>query len=235
MTATQKLVIGDVIQEMRDGFDRHRPLILRITIGFAVLNALSGLLDIAGAAGTALTAGIVLLLTAAYGGMITALLCLPRPKPVESAGELWSEVTPVLARLIWVTLITIAAVLAGLLVLIIPGLILLTVFAVTTQVVVVERTGAFASLGRSVELVKGNGLRVFGFMLLVGLICLLLISLSLVVVFPVFGNGVAGTVVSNFVQNLVVAPILAIGPAALYNRLTRNGTSPEPGIAGQDL
>ncbi len=219
MPGTQKLEIGELIQDMANGFERHRPMIMRFTIIFAVLNTTSNLLNVTGAGGTAISYGILLLLSAAYGGMMTALVCLPRP--AESVGELWASVAPVLARLIWVTLITVVAVFAGLTLLIVPGLILLTLFAVATQVVVVERTDAFPSIGRSVELVRGNGVRVFLFILLLGLICLLLISLIVMVAVTVLGGGTAASAVANFLQALIVGPVLAIGPAVLYNRLAK--------------
>lgn len=223
-----RLVIGEVAEEMSAGFRRHRQLIVRLTILFAILNGISNLLNVTGPAGTALSAGILLLLSVAYGGLITALLCVPGESP-ESGSELWARVAPLLARLIWVTLITLAAVIAGLMVFFIPGLILLTMFAVATQVVVVERSGAFASLGRSAELVRGNGFRVFGFILLLGIACLLLIMLLLLATVPIFGDGTAGTTISTFLQNLIVAPLFAIGPAALYNLLRRGpGSLEEP-------
>lgn len=216
---------------MSGGFRRHGRLILRITLLFAVLNAASGLLNVTGPAGTAISVGILLLLSTVYGGMITALICLPGSGPDTTGGELWSKVAPILARLVWVTLITIAAVLAGLFILVIPGLILVTLFAVATQVVVAEHRDAFGSIARSVELVRGNGFRVFGFVILLGAVCLLLLTMVAVLTVPAFGTGAAGSAASSFFQNLVVGPLLATGPAALYNRLAEGRrTSPEPPV-----
>lgn len=214
-----KLVLGEVVEEISGGFRRHGRLILRITLLFAGLNAASNLLNVTGPAGTAISIGILLLLSTVYGGMLTALICLRSSGPDTTGGELWAAVTPLLARLIWVTLITIVAVLAGLMILIIPGLILVTFFAVATQVVVVEHRDAFGSIARSAEMVRGNGLRVFGFVLLLGVVCLLLLSLVTIVTVPLFGTGTGGTTISSFLQNLIVGPLLAVGPAALYNRL----------------
>lgn len=230
MPETRKLAIGEAIQDVGREFERHRPLILRVTVLFAVLNAASELLDVTGPAGTALSVGILLLLSAAYGGMITALLCLPQP--ADSVGGLWAQVRPVLARLIWVTLVTVVAVLAGLMILVVPGLILLTVFAVAGQAVVVERAEVFAALGRSGELVRGNGLRVFLFVILLGLICLLLIMLTLLITFPLLGDGPAGTAASAFLQNLIVGPLLGMGPAVLYNRLSGRPAPDRDRVAG---
>ena len=43
-----------------------------------------------------------------------------------------------------------------------PGLYLLTIWAVFAPAIVVERTGIFGSFSRSHELVKGDGWAVFG-------------------------------------------------------------------------
>ena len=55
----------------------------------------------------------------------------------------------------------------GLLLLIVPGLYLLTIWAVIAPVVVVEQPGVFESFGRRRALVKGHGWQVFGVIVLV--------------------------------------------------------------------
>ena len=94
-------------------------------------DALEALVNLAGAAGLALSFGLLVLFGAIYGGMVTALLCIPGK--TEGMGELWSVVRPVLARLIWVTLVTAACFFLGLLAFFIPGLIIITIWAVAGQ------------------------------------------------------------------------------------------------------
>jgi hypothetical protein len=55
----------------------------------------------------------------------------------------------------------------GMLLLIIPGLILLTMWYVATPVCVVEQKGPLSSMGRSSELTKGHRWKIFGMILLV--------------------------------------------------------------------
>jgi len=74
-----------------------------------------------------------------------------------------------LARVIPVILLAIImSLLAGLamILLIVPGLILLTMWFVGTPACVVERTGPWASLKRSAQLTKGHRWKIFGLMLL---------------------------------------------------------------------
>lgn len=79
-----------------------------------------------------------------------------------------------LAPVIGVSLLMLAAILAGSLLLLVPGLVLWTMFMVAVPVCVVERLGPIGSLRRSAALTKGNRLRLFGLflLLLVGLTAL---------------------------------------------------------------
>jgi hypothetical protein len=74
-----------------------------------------------------------------------------------------------LSRVIWVVLLAILmGILAGLatLALIVPGLIVITMWFVSTPACVVERTGPWASMRRSAALTKGHRWKVFGLLLL---------------------------------------------------------------------
>ena len=58
----------------------------------------------------------------------------------------------------------------GFVLLIIPGLFLLTIWAVIVPVIVIERAGVFDSFGRSRELVRGSGWQVFGVIVVIFLV-----------------------------------------------------------------
>lgn len=211
-----KLEVGGTLQATRVAFEEHRAAILRLTLGFAALNGASTLLDVAGAAGLALSLGITLLLGAGYYGLISALICLPDRK--ETFGELWGSVQPVLARLVWVTLISAVLFIFGLAALIVPGLVLFTFLAVAIQCVVVEQARVLQAFERSFRLVRGNAWRVFGFLAVLGLLSLVLFALALVVSLPL-GSGLVANAIANFLSNLLSTPVLAIGAAVLYNSL----------------
>jgi hypothetical protein len=210
------LEIGKTIQAVLTTFEENSSLVMRLTLIFSLISALSVLIDVTGAAGFALSLGVVFLLGVIYSGMITALICIPGKS--EGAGELWEVVKPVLARIIWVTLLTIVGVLAGLVALIIPCFILITYWSVATQTVVVERTSVFEAFGRSFDLVRGNAWRVFGYILILGLVSLLLLGLSMIASIP-FGTGLVGKLVGAFISNALTMPVAAIGPAVLYREL----------------
>lgn len=211
-----RLEVGKTIQAVLTTFEENSSLVLQLTLVFSLLSALSALVDVTGAAGFALSLGVVFLLGVIYGGMITALVCIPGKS--EGAGELWAVVKPVLARLVWVTLLAVLGALAGIAALIIPCFVLITFWSVATQTVVVERTTVFKAFGRSFDLVRGNGWRVFGYVLVLGLTGALLLGLSLLISAPL-GTSPVGTLVGSFIGNALTMPIAAIGPAVLYREL----------------
>ena len=211
------LSIAGVLTEMKERFLANRPLIVQATLLFALLSVLIAVAGSGGSFGQAVSLGLSVLASVAYTGMVIQLLCVP-----GSDGDLpglWKGILPVLARLIWVTLLTGIMIATGLLLFVVPGLILITIWSVAIETVVVERATVLGSLRRSRELVRGNGWRVFLFLLVLALILLMAATLALLVAAP-FGTGLLGVAVSAFTVAALVNPVLVIGPAALYNCLT---------------
>ena len=214
---TPILSIEGVLTEMKERFLANRDLIIRMTLLFALISVLIAAAGSGGAFGEAVSLGLSLLAGVAYTGMLIHLLCVPGSD--EDLAGLWKGILPVLARLIWVTLLTGIMVVAGLLLLVVPGLILITIWSVAIESVVVERTTVLGSLSRSRELVRGNGWRVFLFLVVLALLLLMAATLALLVAAP-FGTGLLGAAISAFTVAVVVNPLLVIGPASLYNCLT---------------
>jgi hypothetical protein len=160
-----------------------------------------------------------------YSGMVFILLCLENED--RSLPGLWRTLSPVLAKLVWVSLIVAAGVSAGLILLIVPGLILLTLWIVSMPVVVVEQPGVLESLSRSRELVRGNGLRTFLFLLVLGMLIFFAAMLGALISLP-FGTGPAGAAAASFIITAAVNPLTAIGPAALYNVLAADEAGAGP-------
>jgi len=210
------LTLEAALTEMKERALLDRPLIARLTIVFAVISAVIGLAGAAGGFGQAVALGVSLLVGVAYTGMVAQLVCVPGSS--RDFSGLWKEIAPILARLVWVTLIVGVGVGIGLLAFIVPGLILLTLWFVAQPTVVAERTEVLGSLGRSRELVRGNGLRVFLFLLVLLLLALLASTLALVIARP-FGTGLLGLTVASFALALTVNPLVAVGSSAVYNCL----------------
>jgi hypothetical protein len=141
---------------------------------------------------------------------------------------IWNELTPNVVALIVTGILVVLAVIVGLLLIVIPGIIFGVWFSLTAPVIAIESKRYTAAMGRSRELVRGSWWRVFGILLLVGV----LTAVASFVVTAPFGGGsgtlqptTAGTI-AGAVANLVIAPFSALATALLYFdlRLRREGT-----------
>jgi len=233
-----KLEVGNTLKAALNAFEQNRGLILRLTLGLAVLNAATSLIGFAGPAGFAISLGFTVLLGTAYGGMVTAIVCVPGKH--EEIGELWAITRPVLARLVWVTLIALVGLIAALLselvpvlaLLVIPWIFIAVFFSVANQSVVVERTKVLGALGRSARLVRGRAWPVFGYLILLALASMTVLLIVILIAAP-FGSGPAAGVLISFLSNLA-SPILAVGAAALFNRLTEIEREEKAATASQE-
>lgn len=91
----------------------------------------------------------------------------------------------------------------GFVLLIVPGLILLTIWWVAVPVTVVERPGVFASLGRSAELTKGFRWPIFGIIILFVAAAFAILYLLSIILVPMVLRGSLG-VISFFIITWVV-------------------------------
>lgn len=149
-----------------------------------------------------------------YQGMVVRLVDDVRDGVRDaSLDTLFKSVSPVALPLFLLSLLVGVAVFFGLILLIVPGLFLLTIWAVSAPAVVIERKGVFEALKRSQELVKGNAWNVFG------VIVLVFVMLFGVGIVGAALGAVGGDVVSVLVQligTVFVAPIAALATAVLY-------------------
>jgi len=121
------------------------------------------------------------------------------------------------------------AITVGLFLLIVPGLWLITIWAVIIPAIVIERAGAIDSFGRSRRLVKGHGWYVFGTLVLVFIIQLV-VSIVLSLIFlklpMVWRNGL-----STFISGVLIAPFIALVVTLIYYRLVGAAAAPA-GVGG---
>lgn len=113
----------------------------------------------------------------------------------------------------------------GLLLLIVPGLILFTMWSVAGVVLVAERPGVFASFGRSSMLTKGYRWPIFGLMVIVILIylaCSMLVGLISFFVMHSAGTlGVPGigAMILGTLGGAVLTLLFTVGFASIYAEL----------------
>ena len=116
----------------------------------------------------------------------------------------------------------------GLALVIVPGLYLMTIWAVIVPVIVIERSGALASFGRSHQLVRGRGWHVFATLVLVYVI-LLVVKLVLGLIFSALPH-VLGSGLSSVISGTLISPFLALVVTLVYYRLSARiaGSPSEP-------
>jgi hypothetical protein len=178
--------------------------------------------------GLALAAVVITLIASTlFTGMVVELVAdVQEGRRDSSVGRLLSGALPVVGKLILLGLVEAVALVIGFVLLVVPCLILLTIWSVAAPAVVLERAGVFAALGRSRELVRGEGWRVFGvvFVFLIGVI-----AVSLVVETAAAAAGTGAGIVARVVVGVLAAPLSALAAGVLYFEL---GGAGAPGVGG---
>jgi hypothetical protein len=147
-----------------------------------------------------------------------------------SLGETVRAATPYLGRVAGASILAGLAISIGLVLLIAPGLFLITIWAVIVPVIVLEGSGAMASFGRSRQLVRGRGWHVFGTLVLTWVI-LLVVNIVLGLVFVALPNALSNGL-SSVISGTLVAPFIALVVTLVYYRLTATSADPVPPGAG---
>ena len=147
-----------------------------------------------------------------------------------SIGETVSAATPYLGSVALASILAGIAITIGLILIIVPGLFLITIWAVIVPVIVIEESGALASFGRSRQLVRGRGWHVFATLVLVYVI-LLAVNLVLGLIFSALPH-VLGSGLSSIISGTLVAPFLALVVTLVYYRLATDSQVPPPPAAG---
>jgi len=130
-----------------------------------------------------------------------------------SVGELFSAAAPYIGTLFLNGLLAGIAITIGLILVIVPGLILITIWAVIAPVIVIEDRGVIEAFGRSRELVRGNGWNVFGVIVLAFLI---VVAVSIVASLIGSALGEGGRVALQAIANVLTAPIAALVAGILF-------------------
>ncbi len=149
-----------------------------------------------------------------------------------SVGELLSQAAPFILPLFGAGILAGIAIGIGLVLLIVPGLILLTIWAVIAPVIVIEKTGVMSSFGRSRELVRGNGWPVFG-VIVIAFLFVIVGALVFGAIAAAIADGPLLRIVFSALASTITAPITALVAAVLYFRLREIEGAPvaagEPG------
>ena len=135
-----------------------------------------------------------------------------------SIGETVRAATPFLAPVAGASILAGIAITIGLILIIVPGLYLITIWAVIVPVIVLEGAGVFAAFGRSQQLVRGRGWHVFGTLVLTWII-LLVVNIVLGVIFSALPHCLSNGL-SSVISGTLVSPFIALVVTLVYYRLS---------------
>jgi hypothetical protein len=221
---THRIEAGRVIGEAFETYKNHiGPLLGAAVIVLGLGGLAEGLFRATDSAILGLIGSLIgLAATFLYTGFVVKLVQDVRDGRLdEGVGGLLSAAAPYIITLFLAAVVYVIAVGIGLILLIVPGLILITIWAVVAPAIVVENRGAIEAFGRSRELVRGNGWPVFG-----AIVLALLIVIAIRAVAAAIGYGVAddgGLVVMSVIGSVIASPIFALVSSILFFDLGRGG------------
>ena len=231
------MTVGGVLSE---AFALYRRFFARFFLTaaavFVVLNLFSAIAADAGAdADDALAAfwGLVALVVALVGslwvqGALTATVANVRDGSAEEDIEsTYRRVRPTLIPLLLAGVLAGIGILIGFILLIVPGLILLTRWVLVTPAVVLERLGPTDALRRSWNLVRGHSWTAFG-VIVVTLVISAIAQVIFVGVFAFLPDFLQNWI-GGLVANSLVTPFVALAWTLMYFHL--RGDSSTPGQA----
>ncbi|HET6830401.1 MAG TPA: hypothetical protein VFH44_03525 [Solirubrobacterales bacterium] len=224
---SNQISVGQVLSDAFATYSSNLGVLIAVSLGIAIVFGLIvGLLNDAGGFFMQLLAWIVQLIgTAIYTGFVVRLVQDVRDGRRDSTvGDLFSAAAPAIGALIIFGILSGIAIGIGFLLLIVPGLILMTIWAVGAPAIVVEGAGPIDAFGRSYELVRGQAWTVFGV-----LVCVFLIMIVAYLVAALIGaaiGGLAGAIIVGIIVLALFMPVSALVASVLYFELAGGTASP---------
>jgi hypothetical protein len=226
----KRIGVGDVIGETFSVYSRHVVALIGSAFAvFVVVGLVTGILQRAG--------GVLLLLLAAavglagqalYTGFVVQLVRDVRDgRRDQTVGDLFSAAAPFILPLIGFGVLFGLGAAIGFLLIIIPGLILVTFWSLGAPAIVVEGIGPIDAFGRSWRLVRGQAWQVFG-VLVVVFVIVVVIQIVLSAIANPIGSGEVSTWIASIISGTLTAPIFAIAVTVMYFELAGGSAGPAP-------
>ena len=223
--------LSGVLSEAWEMYKTYAKHLLAIAFVIYVIAAIvAALLSLAGTFGSLL--GAVVSIVAAFllqATLVKAVQDVRDGRVDMSIGETVRAATPYIGAVALASILAGIAIVIGLALVIVPGLYLITIWAVLVPVIVIERSGALAAFGRSRQLVRGRGWHVFATLVLVYVI-LLVVDIVLGLIFSALPH-VLGSGLSQVISGTLISPFLALVVTLVYYRLS--ASAPGTPVAGE--
>lgn len=229
MLRSRPVRAGEVIGEAWALYKAHWRHLLPLAAAFYLIIAtLTLLLTLAfGVFGAVLAAVGSLVGYFWLGGALTEAVADIRDGRADlSLRDTFARVWPRVWTLLGAGLLAAFGIAIGLVLLIVPGLILLTWWALISPAVVLEKKGVIEAFGRSRELVRGYGWSVFAVVILTILIGIV-IGIALSVALLWLPDAVQ-SFLGGLLNGILTAPFVALAWTLTYFRLKELRQEPQP-------
>jgi len=229
---SRKIDVGGVFSEVFSIYRDQAGVLLPVAFWlFLVVAIVNGLI-----AGSLILLAVALIVATIagtlYQGTVVELVSdVQDGRRDSSAGDLLRSASPFIAPLIGAGILAGIGIGIGMILLIVPGLFLATIWAVIAPVIVVEGSGVMDSFARSRDLVRGNGWPVFGAILL-AIVIVFIGSAIFGAIAGAIANGPIVRIVFSAIASTITAPISALVAAVLYFRLRAIEGTAAPVAAG---
>jgi hypothetical protein len=223
---TRAIAPGTVINRIWELYQREAGTLLPVAAAFFAVQFLVAIV-----LPTSLAVIVILvfwILSILYQGFVVELVSAAESRHRPGIGDLINAVTPVLGTLLVISIMFAIGVGIGFILIIIPGLFLLTIWSVVVPVEVLEHRGIIGSFERSRELVRGNSWNVFAVIVIVWVVTVVISILVALLAAPL---GHVGRDLIQWAVDVAITPIVALSATVLYLELRRANTArvPAPG------
>lgn len=233
----KKISVSDVIGEAFSTYrDNAGALLGSAIVVLGVAGLIEGILNSIGGLVLVLLGLIISVAAhALYTGFVVKLVQDVRDgRRDEGIESLFSAAAPAILPLVGFGILFGIAVGIGFVLLVIPGLVLITFWCVGAPSIVIERQGVFDAFGRSWGLVRGQAWSVFATLIVV-LLIVIVVAAVLMAIGAAIGTG--GLIIASIVSSVVTAPVFAIAVSVMFFDLgggaepvapIASGEAPEP-------
>jgi hypothetical protein len=211
---------GEVLREAWELYKRHWRHLLPIAFVVYLLLSLVTILLALLLGWLGVISGVFVSLAGVFwlqGALVIAVEDIRDGRADLSIRETLARVRPRMNTLGVAGILASIAITIGLLLLVVPGLVLFTWWALIVPVIMLEGASLGETFGRSRQLVRGNGWNVFGLIVLTILI-LVGVGIAIGIATAALPDGL-DQYVSDVVSNTLFAPFLALALTLAYYRL----------------
>jgi hypothetical protein len=218
----QRIDVGATLSRVFTLYREQAGVLLPPAALLYLLPAVATLALGSGATGVGLVATLLALVVQYWyqGVVVRAVVDMEDGRRDFSTGDLFGATAPFIWPLFLAGLLAGLGIAIGLVLLVVPGLILLTWWALIAPAIVLEGTGVGGAFGRSRELVRGHGWQVFGIIVVLGIVQVV-VGILLAVVAVAISDGRVADALGTYVGSVLVAPLSALAATVVYLRLRR--------------